>query len=347
MERSVSLTTLATVTALVTAASPLVVPQSSGVTVRLRGVSAVNRNVAWASGANGTVVRTIDAGQTWQALPVAGAETLDLRDVDAVDENVAYALSIGPGPSSRIYKTTDGGRHWILQFTNREENAFFDAMAFWDAGHGIAISDSVDGQFVMVQTADGGRTWTRIPPGRLPPALPNEGAFAASGTNVAVHGTDDVWVGTGAAAAARVLRSRDRGRTWHVSTTPLPAGPSAGIFSVAFRDATHGFIAGGDYKKEGEAIDNAAITSDGGETWRVVRGLSGFRSAVAYVPRTSPPALIAVGPSGVDYSADEGQTWIALKSEGYHAVSFGRRDAVGWAAGEKGRIARVDGLGAR
>lgn len=347
MRLSVSLATLTTLTALVTAPPPQVVPQSSGVTVRLRGVSAVNRNVAWASGANGTVVRTIDGGQTWQVSLLSGAETLDLRDVDAIDESVAYALSIGPGPSSRIYKTTDGGRHWILQFTNREEKAFFDAMAFWDAGHGIAISDSVDGRFVMVQTADGGRTWTRIPPDRLPPALPNEGAFAASGTNIAVHGTDDVWVGTGAAATARVLRSRDRGRTWRVSATPLPAGPSAGIFSIAFRDAAHGFIAGGDYKKENEAIDNAAITSDGGETWRLVHGLSGFRSAVAYVPRTSPPALIAVGPSGADYSADDGNTWMALNSEGYHAVSFGRRDSIGWAAGEKGRIARVDALGAR
>ena len=38
----------------------------------------------------------------------------------------------------------------------------------------------------------------------LPPALPGEGAYAASGTNVAVFGHDHVWIGT---TAARVLRS--------------------------------------------------------------------------------------------------------------------------------------------
>src|SRR4051794_22503429 len=40
-------------------------PQSSGVTVRLRGVSAVDDRVAWASGDKGTFLRTIDGGKTW------------------------------------------------------------------------------------------------------------------------------------------------------------------------------------------------------------------------------------------------------------------------------------------
>jgi photosystem II stability/assembly factor-like uncharacterized protein len=68
-----------------------------------------------------------------------------------------------------------------------------------------AVSDSVDGQFVIVRTNDGGRTWTRVLSDSLPPALPNEGAFAASGTNVAVYGTDHVWVGTGAASAPETV----------------------------------------------------------------------------------------------------------------------------------------------
>jgi hypothetical protein len=80
--------------------------QTSGVTVRLRGVSAVSSQVAWASGANGTVLRTTDGGRSWQLRPVPGAEKLDFRDVDAMSDRVAFALSIGPGESSRIYKTS-------------------------------------------------------------------------------------------------------------------------------------------------------------------------------------------------------------------------------------------------
>ena len=113
--------------------------------------------------------------------------------------STAWALSIGPGEASRIYKTTDAGTHWSEQFVNRDPQAFLDAMAFWNASSGVAVSDSVDGRFVILITRDGGSTWTRVPPESLPPALPNEGAFAASGTNVTVVPPGDVWIGTGAA----------------------------------------------------------------------------------------------------------------------------------------------------
>ena len=132
--------------------------QASGVTGRLRGVSAVSSEVAWASGANGTVLRTTDGGRRWQVLPVPGAEQLDFRDVDAMSDSVAYVLSIGAGETSRIYKTADGGAHWDLQFANKTQ-VFLDAMAFSDDAHGIAFSDSVDGRFVILTTGNGGRTW--------------------------------------------------------------------------------------------------------------------------------------------------------------------------------------------
>src|SRR6267143_2202813 len=247
--------------------------QKGGVTSRLRGVSAVSERVAWASGSGSTVLRTNDGGATWQKLSVT-TEQLDFRDIDAIDARTAYVLSIGNGPASRIYKSTDAGVTWTLQFKNEDPNAFYDAMSFWDANHGIVIGDSIDGQFCIMTTANGGRIWQRVPASALPPALENEGAFAASGTNIAVFGKGHAWIGTGAAAKARVLRTSDRGRTWKISETPLIAGASAGIFSVAFRDAKHGVIVGGDYTKEKEASDNLAVTSDGGVTWMLVKGLS-------------------------------------------------------------------------
>lgn len=309
--------------------------QQSGVTARLRGVSAASADVAWASGAGGTVLRTEDRGATWRRLVVHDAEKLDFRDVDAVSERTAFVLSIGPGDASRIYKTTDAGATWTLQFRNSDPQAFYDAMAFRDERHGYAVSDSVDGAFVLLRTDDGGANWTRIPADRLPPALPGEGAYAASGSNIAVL-DDHVWIGT---TASRVLRSTDSGRTWSVVQTPLAAGPSAGIFSVAFRDRARGIVVGGDYKIEAEAKDNAAITEDGGRTWTMVNGLSGFRSAVAFVPG-APRTAIAVGPSGSDISTDGGQTWRVLPGPGFHALAFAPRVPMAWAVGEKGGIGR-------
>ncbi len=322
------------------AAPPTWLPLSTGVGARLRGVSAVSDRVAWASGANGTILRTSDGGATWQTLAIAGADKLDFRDIDAVDDKTAYALSIGSGELSRIYKTSDAGLTWVEQFVNHDPKAFFDAMAFWDSKRGVAISDSVDGQFVILTTGDGGASWVRVPPAALPPALPNEGFFAASGTNVTVAAPNHVWIGTGAASEARVLRSRDGGRTWAVSTTPLDAGPSAGIFSIAFSDATHGIVVGGDYKAETVAGNNAALTADGGATWTAMKGLSGFRSVVAFTAGNG-SSVVAIGPSGTDVSSDGGRTWALVPGPGFHAFSFARRGSVGYGVGEKGSAGKL------
>jgi photosystem II stability/assembly factor-like uncharacterized protein len=311
--------------------------QASGVSVRLRGVSAVSAQVAWASGGNGTVLRTIDGGQNWQRIAVPGAEALDFRDVDAVSDRVASILSIGNGPASRIYKTTDAGAHWTRQFENSDPKAFFDAMTFRDEAHGLAFSDSVDGQFFILMTDNGGQYWSRVRADRLPPALPGEGAFAASGTNIAMHGSDRIWIGT---TASRVLKSEDAGRTWTVAKTPVATGDATGIFSIAFRDAQHGVVVGGNYRLEQQAEDNVAITSDGGATWTPAqKGLSGFRSVVAFLPGAE-RSLVAIGPSGTDVSDDDGRTWTPVEGPGFDTLSV-TRGGVGWAAGATGRIAKV------
>ena len=309
--------------------------QNSGVTARLRGVSAVSERVAWASGSASTVLRTIDGGLTWQKLTVT-ADTLDFRDIDAINDQTAYVLAAGNGPASRIYKTTDAGKTWTMQFKAEDPKVFLDAMSFWDADHGIVFGDSIGGQFYILITKDGGRVWSRVPADKLPPASENEGAFAASGTNIAVFGKSHAWIGTGAAAKSRVLHTANGGETWQISDTPLASGPSAGIFSIAFRDAKHGVIAGGDYRKEKEAINNLAVTSDGGITWTLVKGLTGFRSVVAYVPGTR--TLIALGPSGGDYSTDDGQTWSSITGPGFDTLSFANGRSIGWGAGAQGSI---------
>jgi photosystem II stability/assembly factor-like uncharacterized protein len=314
--------------------------QSSGVTVRLRGVSAATETVVWASGARGTVLRSTDGGATWTPRTVPGAGELDFRDIDAVSPTTAYVLSIGSGPASRIYKTTDAGETWTLQFTNDDERAFYDAAAFWDAQTGVAVSDSVAGQFVVLLTTVGGTSWNRVPAERLPPALENEGYFAASGTNVAVAGRNHVWLGTGAAARARVLRSGDRGQTWRIADTPLRAGPTSGIYSIAFRDEQHGVVVGGDYSQESVAVDNVAYSSDGGATWVPGEGLGGFRSVVKHVPGTA-STWIAVGPLGSDISTDDGRTWTPLGGLGYDTFSFAPGQPFGWASGARGRIGKL------
>ena len=316
-------------------------PQQSNTTADLRGLSVVSPQVVWASGTGGTFARTTDGGVSWQPSTVSSASQLDFRDVEAFDANTAYLLSAGKGQLSRIYKTTDGGAHWIMQFIARQPEAFFDAMAFWDRDHGIAVSDPVGGHFVIVVTENGGRTWTEVPATSTPPAAAGEGAFAASGTCIAVQGTNRVWFVTGG-AVARVFRSEDRGRTWSVSAAPIASGvESAGIFSIAFGAAAQGVIVGGDYRKPNDAVDNIAVTSDAGRTWRLSSGRrpSGYRSGAVFVGVMT---ILAVGTSGSDVSTDGGVSWTPVDRENNNSV--GARDGVAWAVGPHGRIAKLFSL---
>jgi photosystem II stability/assembly factor-like uncharacterized protein len=300
-----------------------------------RGLCVVSSKVAWVSGTKGTYGRTTDAGKSWSVGTVPDAEKLDFRDVEAFGENTAYLLSAGPGEESRILKTTDGGKNWSLQFKNTEPKAFFDAIAFWDEKNGIALSDPVKGWFQLIATNDGGANWKPLPEKNLPESLPDEGAFAASGTCLITHGDRDAWFCTGSAKAARVFHSNDRGQTWTVSETPIATGgETGGIFSIAFGDRNHGIIVGGDFRKPKDTGATVATTSDGGKKWTLVEKQLPFRSCVAWAK----DRWVAVGTSGSDYSLD-GKTWKPLDKENYNSAGF-TSDGEGWAVGPKGRIAR-------
>jgi photosystem II stability/assembly factor-like uncharacterized protein len=324
------------------------VAQQSGTEDRLRGLCVVSRDVAWASGTGGSVVQTADGGKTWRLRSVAGASDLDFRDIEAVDARNAWVLSIGPGPLSRIYQTSDGGETWSLRHTNRDPNGFLDAIALWPDGHGLALGDPVGGRFTILATEDHGKTWNPLPNAGTPVALPGEGAFAASGTCLITHGERDAWFASGGANVARVFHLTDRGRTWNVVETPVRAGnPSAGIFSLAFRDERHGVAVGGDFKLPTEKGKNVALTSDGGRTWRRAKGPEpgGYRSAVTYVTPAAAPTLIAVGPTGSDISVDDGESWSPLGDAGFHAIAAAKGEGTAWAVGERGTIARWQASG--
>jgi photosystem II stability/assembly factor-like uncharacterized protein len=335
---------VAIVVAMLSLAGPWTL-QESGTDARLRGLSVVSPSIAWASGAKASVIRTIDAGATWAKLVLPDSDGLDFRDIHGFDDRSACVLAIGPGEHSRIYRTDDCGKTWTLGHVNRDPAGFLDAIAFWDADHGLALGDPVEGHSMILATDDGGRSWARIPNTGIPEALPNEGAFAASGTCLVVEGSSNAWFGTGGGKSARVFRSTDRGRTWTVAETPIRAGnPSSGVFGLAFRDANHGLAVGGDYKLETDPTGNLAVTTDGGKTWTLVarNNPAGFRSAVAFVPDSEGRKIITVGPSGSDTSTDGGTTWKPLGPPGFDALGLAGTTA--WGSGSGGRIGRVSTL---
>ena len=323
-------------------ATPLLTPQTSGTTTLLQAVSAPSDQVAWISGHQGTYVRTTDGGATWIAARVPGADTLQFRDVHAIDASRAWLLSAGPGAVSRIYYTNDAGATWALQFTNEDPEAFYDCMDFWDERRGLAFSDQVGGRLVIRTTSDGGSTWNLVPQSALPPALPGEGGFAASGTCLVTGRGGHAWIATGNAPRSRVLHTGDYGTTWDLFEMPIVAGgEAAGLATITFRDDARGAALGGDMGKADARTDNVALTSDGGRTWRV-GGRPTFAGAVygaAFVPGAG-ATLVAVGPGGANLSRDGGMTWATIDTLSYWGIGFSPR-GTGWLAGPRGRITRV------
>jgi photosystem II stability/assembly factor-like uncharacterized protein len=330
--------------AVLAGASTLWIPRPTGTDAELRGLAVLDAKRAWASGSGGTIVRTRD-GERWEKLaPPAGGEELDFRDVESLGGDVVVLMSAGTGDAARIYRSADGGATWTLTDTNPDKDGFYDALAFWDAKEGLVMGDPVGGRFVVRATSDGGATW-RVPEGfSMPAALPNEGAFAASGTCLfALKGGQEAWFVTGGASVARVFHTKDRGRTWTVADTPAPNGnASSGLFSVAFLDARRGYAAGGDYKQPDFKGLNGVRTEDGGATWiPAPLSATGFYSAVVPVPRAK-DELVAVGLAGEAVSHDAGRTWSKTGGVPMNAAAFSASDA-GWAVGPKGSALRSAG----
>jgi photosystem II stability/assembly factor-like uncharacterized protein len=318
--------------------------QTSGIDTNLRGVSAtyavdakgVPVPVVWASGSNGAILRSLDAGQTWQRLHIPSGDSLDFRGIVAFNATSAYAMSSGEAEKSRIYKTTDGGETWNLQYTGGRKEFFLDSIACLSEMHCLALSDPVEGKFFLLTTTDG-EHWNPLSSDKMPAALPTEGAFAASNTCLSFSG-DEIFFGTGG-PAARVFHSADSGRTWTVAETPIAHGNgSSGIFSIARTNAKHVVVVGGDYRDPKRASAVAAYSDDGGKTWQLSKQQpAGYRSAVACDDEL---ICVSIGANGEDVSMRNvsGAGWNPTDALNLNAVTL-LDFKHGWAVGPKGTIA--------
>jgi photosystem II stability/assembly factor-like uncharacterized protein len=318
--------------------------QTSGIDTNLRGVSVtempdakgVPGPVVWASGSHGVILKSVDEGKTWKRLQVTDGAALDFRGIVAFSEKIAYVMSSGEGEKSRIYRTTDGGETWKLQYTDKRKDFFLDAIACRSETRCFALSDPIDGKFLLLNTTDG-EQWKPLPRENMPAALPGEGAFAASNTCLALSG-EEIFFGTGG-PAARVFHSLDSGRTWTVAETPIASGkPSTGIFSLTIGDDNRIMAVGGDYKEPSRPYRAAAYSVDGGKTWQLaMQQPGGYRSAIAHI---DDGRWVAVGPNGEDFSSDSGVHWKHTDSLNLNAVTL--LDVfTGWAVGPNGNIARL------
>ncbi|MFS4415268.1 WD40/YVTN/BNR-like repeat-containing protein [Maribacter sp. 2307ULW6-5] len=287
---------------------------------------------AGADGLFGTV--GVLSGKVLASVMVHDSVAPSFRAVAHTDTDF-FMLSVSD--PALLYKTGEGG-NMELVYQERGEGVFYDAMQFWDNKDGIALGDRVGDCISVLLTRDGGQTWQKVPCRDLPKAADGEGAFAASNTNIALQG-DKVWMGT---TAGNIYFSADKGATWEVIKTPMANdGATQGIYSLDFYDERTGFAIGGDYTAPEGNTNNKMRTDDGGATWKLVANgaAPGYKSCVQFVPGSYGQQLVAVGFTGISYSADGGLSWQKLSDEGFYTIRF-LSATVAYAAG-KNRVAKL------
>jgi hypothetical protein len=321
-------------------------------TADLRGIDNVGNGIAWASGSNGTVLRTQDAGKSWtRCATPPDADHLDFRAVQAFDASTAIVMSIGKGPLSRLYKTTDGCHTWKLLFTNPDSDGFWDGLMMTSRNIGILIGDPIRSSlaqpsplvFPTYHTIDGGVRWSRNDGNRLESKAtengePAEGVFAASNSSLLLVPYLTLLVSGGRGGALH-YEHYTIGTPFVASRTEtaLAKGESAGGFSIAANWALGSYfpqsrelhartlssdvhavvIVGGDYKAPEKRDGAASVCKPSGTDESINFQCNPAQTAPhgfrsAVTYDAASKTWITVGPNGTDISTDDGRNWRPL-----------------------------------
>ncbi|MEP3481808.1 MAG: hypothetical protein ABJZ55_21375 [Fuerstiella sp.] len=313
-------------------------PLQSNVTASFRGISVVSDTEVWISGSEGTVIHSTDSGNTFSKITVPHSDELDFRDIEVLPDGSILLMSIGNGESSKLFRSSDGGKNWNVVLQNQDQEAFFDGMAFHpDGKQGAMFGDPIRGLMDVYLTEDGGVTWNRLPDSHRPKLRPEEFGFAASGTGINwTH--DGLQIATGG-SVARIHRTTSKGRWWEsMETTMLHGRPSAGIFSMAVQNQQI-VIVGGDYLKPDEKGFNVAISQNGGRNLHVPANNNlGHKACVRFVSQSN---VVTCGRTGIDISNDSGKTWTHLSDDAYYTLDAKFHSTIAYLAGPNGQVGKL------
>ena len=303
----------------------------------MRGLAVVSDSVAWVSGSNGYVGKTLNGGKTWEWTQPKGYEKLDFRDIEAFDK--FKAIIVNAGSPAYVLTTNDGGKSWKEVYKNTDSLIFLDGMGFWNSQEGIIFGDPINDKMQLLKTTDGGLTWQNISANIKEKMKMGEAGFAASGTTIRTSSDGKVWIATGG-KVSRIFYSPNYGNRWKVYDCPIIQGEnSTGPFSIAFYNAKKGIVVGGNYLKDKENLNNVLLTTNGGRTWsKPIQPVLGYRSAVEYV---TDQLCFATGSSGTDYSTDGGKNWQNISTQNFNALQKAKNGKLVLLTGNKGQIYQV------
>jgi photosystem II stability/assembly factor-like uncharacterized protein len=311
-----------------------IIPLDSGKNTSIRGLSVVNSKVAWASGSNGWIAKTIN-GETFEWQQLKGFEKTDFRDIEAFSENEAIIVSAGS--PAYVLKTIDGGVLWKKVYENTNPAIFLDGMDFWNNKEGIIFGDPINGIMQILVSKNRGETWDNISEKANIVLTEGEAGFAASGTSIRTH-KNKVYIATGG-RKSRLFTSKDKGMNWANEVIPISQGePSQGCFSIALFGHKI-FAVGGDYLKDQLSEANFFYKNIETQAWtKAIKSPFGYKSSIEFFDKKT---VISTGTSGIDYSIDNGENWERLSIEGFNVAKKSKSGDLFLIAGSNGRIIKV------
>jgi photosystem II stability/assembly factor-like uncharacterized protein len=212
-----------------------------GCDVDLHDVSFTSADTGTVVGNGGTILRTVDGGETW--VPQSGTSYY-LSGVCFLDGMRGTAV----GGYGTILRTEDGGENWATQ-TSGTTNHLRD-VCFTDVNTGVVVGNGG----VILRTTDGGATWIEKPSG--------------TGLDLSAVSFTDSLTGTVVAHAGLIMRTTDGCNNWEIQMEPPESPYTCSMYDVAFTDASTGTVVAGIGNIYGpEAWSKIYRTTDGGENW--------------------------------------------------------------------------------
>lgn len=301
---------------------------SSGGNSSLRGLF-VEKDVVLASGSKGTLIHLDSNIRTFKS---SVQPTADFRDIVTVGQDSAVLISSGH-PAAIFFFSADSLRRIFVDNSN---TLFLDDMIKLNHRNALVLADPENGRFRFLISDSTYTNWSEYP---LPfYSCEGEAAFAASGSNLALKESMLLLISGGKRSE---LKIHTIGTDFSVNyPTPLLQGTDgAGAFGMDLNNNTV-LIAGGDYTEPLRINGTMAVFDLQKRCWLKVKKFpGGYRSAVAHVKGK---CWICTGPSGTDYTLNNGKTWNRLLDKGYNTIRKSIDGATLWLSGNKSEIIRLD-----
>ena len=290
----------------------------------------------WASGTQGTVAHSQNAGKTWTFQQIPGAEKLDFRDLAIINDKEILLMSAGPSDEGKavIFQTMDAGRKWNEIFKKNEPGYFFDCL-HWDSENKQAwlLSDPINQKLTLFSYRN--NSFQELDASNTPTLQAKEAFFAASGSSM-MQAKDQLTFVGGGADSIKIYTYDIHKNTWKTTNPGIVSGEAKGYFSIGAKNKNEFWAVGGDYRKLNELSVPIITTIDGGKQWNVLANTPKF-----YMEKViwANPYWIVSGPSQSAVYHEQRRQWKSLGNSTYHnIIQVG--DAI-WGIGTKGQLGYI------